>query len=253
MFNMTGSYCLTKISFWTILSLFIISCASSQHQTAESANNTSPDDKSAAPPPATSVSVPDNPSTDQNIIRQGKMLYTQNCGFCHQKDAIGKPGKAPSLTNPELLSISSTAFMAETIADGRPGTGMPPFSHLGNEKIYAIVSYLFSYAEGPSRATEINSQPKANGNIENGKQLFDSICLPCHGPNGNGYIAGGTGTAIGTRGFLTKASDGFIRTTIKEGRSNTRMMSYQGPAGLADLSNQEIDDIISYLRSIPGQ
>ena len=253
MLDMKVSYCTKKITFSTIVLLILISCASQPNQTSEPDKNSSTVNSPVSNRNSAAASFPDTPSKDEKIIQQGKFLYTQNCGFCHQKDAIGKPGKAPSLTNPELLSISSTSFMAETIADGRPGTGMPPFSHLGNDKIIAIISYLFSYSERPSRASAIDSQPKAKGDIETGMKLFDSICLPCHGPNGNGYVAGGTGTAIGTSGFLNKASDGFIRTTIKEGRSNTRMKSYQGPAGLADLSDKEIDDIISYLRSIPGK
>jgi cytochrome c oxidase cbb3-type subunit 3 len=68
--------------------------------------------------------------------------------------------------------------------------------------------------------------------------------------SGDGYEAGGTGTAVGLPGFLNKVSDGFIRETIKKGRSNTRMLAFQGPEGLANLSNQEIDDIIVYLRSL---
>ena len=75
--------------------------------------------------------------------------------------------------------------------------------------------------------------------------------MGCHGPKGNGYSAGGTGTAIGKAGFLDKVTDGFIRTTIKEGRSNTRMRGFHGANGLANLGNREIDDIIVYLRTIP--
>nr|MBC8452103.1 cytochrome c [Rhodospirillaceae bacterium] len=82
-----------------------------------------------------------------------------------------------------------------------------------------------------------------------GKQWYENICSTCHGSDGNGYESEGAGTAIGLPGFLDKASDGFIRETIKKGRSNTRMLAFQGPAGLADLSDQEIDDIIVYLRS----
>ena len=47
-----------------------------------------------------------------------------------------------------------------------------------------------------------------------------------------------------------KVSDGFIRETIKVGRSNTRMLPFQGPEALADLSDREIDDIIVYLRGL---
>lgn len=184
---------------------------------------------------------------------EGKRFYDQNCAVCHQADAIGKPGFAPSLTNKEFLSISSDKFIATTIRDGRVGTGMPPFAHLGRQKVNAIVAYLRSHAALPDRSASINAQPDAHGDPRLGKQWYDYICSTCHGVKGDGYAAGGTGTAIGKLGFLLKVSDGFIRTTVKEGRSNTRMLGFQGPSGLANLSDQEIDDIIVYLRSLPKQ
>jgi len=183
--------------------------------------------------------------------KEGEALYKQNCAVCHQEDAIGKPGFAPSLTNPELLSIASDKFFMSTIRDGRVGTGMPPFAHLGREKVQAIVAYLRSFAKLPDRSAEVDAQPEAHGDPRLGKQWYDYICATCHGKTGNGYAAGGTGTAIGKPGFLGKVSDGFIRTTIKEGRSNTRMRGFSGADGLANLSDREIDDIIVYLRSLP--
>ncbi|NOX43950.1 MAG: c-type cytochrome [Gammaproteobacteria bacterium] len=185
-------------------------------------------------------------------ILQGKKIINQSCIYCHQEDAIGKPGVAPSLTNKEFLSIASDKFLTATIREGRPGTGMPPFAHLA-DKIDSVVAYLRSKSKLPSRAKEIDQQAKAKGDALHGKHLFDKICAGCHGKNGDGYSAGGTGTAIGKVGFLSHASDGFMRTTIKEGRSNTRMRSFQGPAGLANLSDQEIDNIIAYLRTVPSK
>ncbi len=190
---------------------------------------------------------------DPALIQEGKALYKQNCEVCHQPDAIGKPGFAPSLTNPELLSIASDKFFMSTIRDGRPGTGMPPFSHLGRKKVRAIVAFLRSHGTLPNRAAEVDAQPKADGDPRLGKVWFRDICATCHGPNGDGYAAGGTGTAIGKPGFLNKVSDGFIRETIKKGRSNTRMRGFQGPDGLANLSDQEIDDIIAYMRTLQLQ
>ena len=189
---------------------------------------------------------------DESVIQTGEKLYQQNCMICHQADAIGKPGMAPSLTNKELLANASDKFFKETILDGRPGTGMPPFAQLNQDDIKVIIAYLRSHTEEPNRAAEIDAQPDAHGDPRLGKQWFKQICATCHGVKGDGYIAGGTGTAIGKAGFLNKVSDGFIRTTIKEGRSNTRMLGFQGPAGIANLSDQEIDDIIVYLRSLPN-
>jgi len=180
----------------------------------------------------------------------GEEQFNENCSVCHQADAIGEPGVAPSLINPELLSTSSDKFLMGTIRDGREDTGMPPFAHLGRKNVQAIVTYLRAHVKQPNRADEIDAQPDARGDPRLGQQWYNYICSTCHGLSGDGYEAGGTGTAIGLPGFLDKASDGFIRETIKHGRSNTRMLAFQGSAGLANLSDQEIDDIIVYLRSL---
>ncbi len=189
-------------------------------------------------------------AADASVIAQGEQLFNQNCVFCHQSDAIGKPGLAPSLTNKELLASVSDKYLLSTIRDGREGTGMAPYPHLGREKIKALVAYLRSFEVLPNRAAEIDAQPEAHGDPRLGQQWFEQICATCHGPEGDGYIAGGSGTAIGKPGFLQKSSDGLIRETIRKGRSNTRMLPFQGPEGLANLNDQEIDDIIAYLRTL---
>ncbi len=196
------------------------------------------------------VSIPTLAANDKQT-EEGKRLFEQNCQVCHQADAIGKPGFAPSLTNKEFLSIASDKFIESTIRDGRAGTGMPPFAHLGRARIQAITAYLRSFSVLPDRSAQVDAQVASHGDPRLGKQWFEDICATCHGKKGDGYIAGGTGTAIGKTGFLNKATDGFIRTTIKEGRSNTRMLGFQGPDGLANLSDEEIDDIIAYLRTLP--
>lgn len=181
-------------------------------------------------------------------IKNGSKLYVESCLACHQADAIGKAGLAPSLTNPELLATASDKFLMATIRDGREDTGMGPFEHLGRKNVRDIVSFLRSKAPVPNRSAEIDAQPDAHGDPRLGRQWYNNICSTCHGTDGDGYDSGGAGTAIGLPGFLGKVSDGFIRETIKRGRSNTRMLAFQGPEALADLSDQEIDDIIVYLR-----
>jgi cbb3-type cytochrome c oxidase subunit III len=192
-------------------------------------------------------------TANEAMLKNGKAHFDENCAVCHQDDAIGKPGLAPSLTNPELLSISTEKFYMATVRDGREDTSMMPFAHLGRKNVRDIVTYLRSHAKLPNRAEEVDAQPDARGDPRLGEQWYNYVCSTCHGLDGDGYEAGGTGTAIGLPGFLSKVSDGFIRETIKKGRSNTRMLAFQGPTGLANLSDQEIDDIIVYLRSLSQQ
>ena len=238
---------LTALSTLVAASLFITACDKPVDSTKQT------QEKSAAPMVVKMAEKP--PVIDPSLAAEGKRLYEQNCIFCHQADAIGKPGIAPSLTNPEFLSVASNKFLLSTIRDGRVGTGMPPYSHMGKQKIESIVAYLRDHATLTDRSAAIDAQEPSHGDARLGKLWFDQLCLTCHGTNGDGYSAGGTGTAIGKAGFLSKVSDGFIRTTIKDGRSNTRMLGFSGagPQQMADLSASEIDDIIAYLRTVPSQ
>lgn len=190
---------------------------------------------------------------DPALASAGKAVYEQNCIFCHQADAIGKAGFAPSLTNQEFLRISSDKFLMATIRDGRTGTGMPPFAHLGKKDVEAIVAYLREHATVANISAQVDAEPPSHGDERLGRFWFESICATCHGPSGDGYVAGGTGTAIGKAGFLDKASDGFIRETIKKGRSNTRMIGYSGPEAMANLGDSDVNDIIAYLRTVPSK
>jgi len=199
------------------------------------------------------VVLMETPADAESEIETGADLFEENCEVCHQADAIGDPGVAPSLTNQELLATASDKFLMGTIRDGREDTGMPPFAHLGRSGVTAIVAYLRSHATEPNRSAEIDAQPDAQGDPRLGKHWYVNVCSTCHGLAGDGYDSEGAGTAIGLPGFLDKASDGFIRETIAKGRSNTRMLAFTGPTGLANLSDQEVDDIIVYLRTLADQ
>jgi len=186
--------------------------------------------------------------------KQGKALYEQFCIGCHQAGAVGKVGFAPSLSNNEFLSIVSADFLATTIKEGIEGTGMAPQAALGDEKIRAIVSYLQSLSPvSGRRAEEVANQPSARGDAKKGAVMFQEICSNCHGTAGIGFGDGGSGPAIGTPAFLKHASDGYIRTTIKEGRGNTMMKSFVGAEGMASLTKQEVEDIVTYLRTAPAK
>lgn len=186
---------------------------------------------------------------DVDDIRAGRILFQENCVACHQSEGSGKAGLAPSLTGKEFLAAASDRFMNSTIKDGRVGTSMMPFGGvLSDAEIAAIIAYLRSHNRTPSQGMALDQDRQAMGDPRLGKRWFAQICAGCHGPSGEGYVGAGSGTAIGNKGFLSTASDGFIRYIIKNGRSNTAMRGFSGPEALARLSEREIDDIISYLR-----
>ena len=100
-----------------------------------------------------------------------------------------------------------------------------------------------------------NTEP-VKGDADRGSGLFAKYCAQCHGEEGKG----GTGTgvtfsrkrdlpiiapALNNTGFLAAATDDMIRHTLVYGREGTPMTSML----VAGLSEQDIDDVIAYVRS----
>ncbi len=183
-------------------------------------------------------------------IHEGREAYNVNCASCHQPGAVGKVGFAPDIHNPDFLSIATDDFLRQTIREGRPGTAMAPWKHLTEDQVTGIIAYL--RAEGGSAVKPVRLDPnrRVPGEPSEGEPLFAAYCGSCHGPKGEGYIAGGAGPGIGLPGFLKAASDDFIVHTLEVGRRGTPMKSFKGAGGLANLSGDEIGHVVAYMRAL---
>lgn len=195
-----------------------------------------------------SKSVPRESRPTDPAVARGKELFVPTCGACHQPDGRGKPGFAPSLTDDDFLSLASSDFIKTTIKQGRPGTSMIPFAFLTDDKINDIVAYIESFRRKPQR--NYDRQWVATGDREHGQQLYQAVCSQCHGTSGKGYLMGGSGTGIGLNGFLHVADDGYIKQILLYGREGSPMRSFAGPLGLVQLNDQDMSNIIVYLRHL---
>lgn len=184
--------------------------------------------------------------------KAGHLHYNANCAACHQPDGSGKPGFAPSIRNADFLAIASDDFIKQTVRHGRPGTAMVQRPDLSDQVLGDIVAYLRSLPGGqtPDITVDPSKDLASLGDAQHGLQVYGSYCIACHGEGGKGYVAGGPGTAIGLSGFLAAASDDYIFQTVKQGRAGTAMRPFVGARGLANLSEQEVYDVIAYLRDL---
>jgi hypothetical protein len=59
------------------------------------------------------------------------------------------------------------------------------------------------------------------------------------------------GTGIGRKSFLNSVSNGFIRYLTNHGKSHTPMrpFAYDSKVAVANLTGQQIEDVIAFLRS----
>jgi mono/diheme cytochrome c family protein len=199
------------------------------------------------------VSTADNLkiSTDSSLevgAKKGEELFGIHCASCHQPGGLGLVGFAPAIRNPDFLALASDEFIVQSIQQGRPGTAMVGRPDLADDEVTAIVAYLRRWQS--SASVKLDPLLSLSGSKDAGGEKFALYCAACHGPHGEGYMAGVPGTGIGLPGFLDVASDDYIFQTLSRGRINTPMRPFLGAKGLANLSDVDAHDIIAHLRHL---
>jgi len=155
---------------------------------------------------------------------------------------------------PSFLNSVPDTYLKKTIRLGRPGRIMPAFESLSDAQVAAIVKHIRGWSNEPAPA---ENNASIMGNSKNGEKLFAKFCAHCHGEAGSG--GKGTGVtysrkrdlpiiapALNNAGFLASASDAMIHDTITFGREGTPMTSML----VAGMSENDINDVVSYLRSL---
>ncbi len=168
-------------------------------------------------------------------------LYSRHCSECHGVE--GRGGKAPALNKEGLLRTVGLTYLVRTITVGRPLRGCPANGgSIAPEEIKAIALYVKDWQKGDMlEAPERDVEP---GKTPRGEDLF-TLCGGCHGLEGEGAM----GPPLLDPGFLASVSDTELRRTIMWGRPGTPMKGYlKGGGGLATLTEEEIDEIIAYIR-----
>jgi mono/diheme cytochrome c family protein len=184
-------------------------------------------------------------TNDAVSIEIGRTLFTANCVTCH--GAEGRGDLALSLNTPEFLTVASNDYLYETIAAGRPGTGMPAWRHLSNDDVASLILLMRSWQQGESRTLPIDT---IAGDWDAGRLLYAGLCASCHGSDAEG----GVGPQLANPVFLRSASDAMIREWIAHGKAGTPMRAFlKGEQGAAEIQPGQIDNLVAYLRSLERQ
>lgn len=182
-------------------------------------------------------------------VVRGRAHYLRYCALCHGREAQGYAADhANALGNRDFLAVASSAFLRDSIANGRPGTTMSAWSRerggpLDARAINDIVAYVRSLARRPF--VDVGARRSA-GTAEEGGRVWRERCVNCHGPRGQGTAQA---TSVSSPVFLRAVSDGYLRHTITRGRAGTPMAAFSA------LRPREVDDLVAFIRSsehVPG-
>lgn len=182
---------------------------------------------------------------------RGQALYGLYCSACHGGEGQGRVrGNSPRLNNPTFLVWASDQFLRGTIARGRRGTEMRGWAReaggpLGRGDIEDIIAFLRTWQGNVAKPP---TPPVGRGDPTRGQRLYEAACANCQGWEGRGEL--GMGPAVTNPDLLAAADDAFLWATIAYGRRDTPMFpSLRGLDGVRQFSEQEINDLVAFLRS----
>lgn len=187
----------------------------------------------ASPSPQPERNVPRSTLT-QAEQEKAALVVSNDCMICHSEEMLAQQRLTEKQWEAVLKKMQSwgsplepeNADLAARYLSARYGLDAPPHA------LAMIDSGDVAKAVAP-----LPDGPYKGGTTKEGKQIYDAMCMACHGSSGEG---GQLGVALSGRPILFRAPD-FARV-VRSGRA--RMPAHAG------IGNIGIASVISYLRSL---
>jgi mono/diheme cytochrome c family protein len=190
-------------------------------------------------------------SKNGEAIAAGEKIYNKQCLICHGENGKGEGKNAgTAINNQQYLNAFSDNDIFNSVKFGREGTGMPSYGpRLSDEELNNVVAYIRNWQ---SQEIKFEVPKTIAGNIVNGEKLYNIYCINCHGEAGGGKLK--MGTALANPQYLKYTTDKQIWISTAYGRDGTRMApTLKGLDGVRQLKEEEITDIVTYIRSLESR
>jgi len=187
-------------------------------------------------------------SKKSEAIAAGEKIYKKNCISCHGKTGKGEGLKTGTALNSQnFLSSVSDKDLYNFVKYGREGTVMPAYGPRMSEKdLRSLVAFIRDWQ---TEEKEFEVPKTVSGDPVRGKAQYNLYCLNCHGEAGAGKDK--MGTALSSPQYLEYNTDKQIWIDAAYGREDTRMgPSLKGLEGVRQLKEKDINDIVTYIRSL---
>jgi len=145
-------------------------------------------------------------AADPQAKEMGQRLFLNYCAQCHASDGRGGRG-FPNLTDNDWLYGGDPQILVTTIENGRSGV-MPPWPQLGDEGIKNVAHYVLS----------LSGRTHDNVRASQGKEIFATNCVACHGVDGKGNQAIGAPNLTDDV-WLYGGGESTIIETVTKGRN----------------------------------
>jgi cytochrome c oxidase cbb3-type subunit 3 len=171
---------------------------------------------------------------DPAALVVGRNLFANNCAGCHGSDGHGNIG-FPNLADHDWLYGEAPEQVETTIAGGRAGVMIAWQDVLGGGGVENVLAYVLS----------LSGRTLPAGDVAEGRKLFMTNCIACHGEDGRGNQALGAPN-LTDQTWLYGGSVDAVRDSIAKGRQG------QMPAQLDRLGPQRVKLLAAYVLSLGG-
>lgn len=200
----------------------------------------------------------------QHIVRGRQLTLELGCLGCHKHHGRGGT-LGPDIT---YIGDKGTHDFDFTHVEGRhtpeawhlehfedparvaPGSLMPGVP-LTPDEVRDLTFYMLSL-HSKEMPEELTPRPRRMRPLpENGERLYMQFCSGCHGREGRGLPGAPPALkapSLSNADMLGVASNAYLRSIIRHGRTDTIMIAWGDPRG-GGLTADEIDRIVGYIRS----
>ena len=193
-------------------------------------------------------------------VRRGEEVFKSLCWTCHGNygRGDGPAGKylaypPPDLTDPRVFGKRTDSEIMSGLIDTK---GQTATSHrtmvigdvLKKEALQDAIAYMRSL-----------SVPGKHVSISAGKDIYDTFCASCHGAKGTGRgpaaknLTGAKPRDFTSKDFVIEGHEAQIKQTIFEGAAKAFHGSPYMPQWKTTLTEQQITDIVEYLKILKKQ
>lgn len=173
-------------------------------------------------------------------ITAGEGEFTQQCAFCHGRDAGGGED-GPDLTRSTLVAEDKNGDkIGPVVKNGRVEHGMPKFN-VSDQELASLVAFIHNQKKlvesqvGTRRG--VDAADLQTGNLEKGRQYFNGAgkCNTCHSPTGDlaGFAKRYEGLKLFQRFLYPRDAKAKMTVTTAKGEVITGEFAYQDEFNVA--------------------
>jgi cytochrome c oxidase cbb3-type subunit III len=172
-----------------------------------------------------------SPAASPAVVERGQSLFSQDCAFCHGRDAGGGES-GPDLTRSQLVASDVAGDkIGAVVRNGRPDKGMPAFK-VSPQELTGLIAFLHEQkrkAEShPGGRRGVDVADLQTGNVEAGKKYFEGNCSSCHSPTGDlaGVAKRHVGLELEKRMLYPPDAPAKVTVTLPSGEVLTGTLAY---------------------------